>query len=118
MSRELAKAQSREVVLEVAAHQLRDVFDAEVAILLPNAKDGLEPVVANAETFTATEKDLSVAQWVWTHQKPAGAGTDTLPSTRATFLPLRGSRRRAGVLAIVPADAARLRDPDDRQLSR
>jgi two-component system sensor histidine kinase KdpD len=116
MSRELAKAQSRDVMLEVATRQLREVFDVEIAILLPNAKNELEAVAADAATFTATDKDLDVAQWVWTHQKPAGAGTDTLPSTRATFLPLRGSRRRTGILAIVASDASRLRDPDDRQL--
>jgi two-component system sensor histidine kinase KdpD len=115
VSRELAKAQSREQMLKAATRQMREVFDAQIAILLPNAHGDLE-AVPDSDALTSTDKDLGVAQWVLTHQKPAGAGTDTLPSTRATFIPLRGSRRRTGILAIVPANPSRLRDPDDRQL--
>ncbi len=116
VSRELAKAQTRDQMLQAAARHMREVFDAKVAILLPDASGELKAAVSDGDTFTSSDKDLGVAQWVWTHQKPAGAGTDTLPSTHATFLPLRGSRRRTGILAIIPADASRLRDPDDRQL--
>ncbi len=115
-SRELSTAQSREGMLDAAARHMREVFDAKVAILLPNAQNELKAVVSDDDVFASAEKDIGVAQWVWTHQKPAGAGTDTLPSTRATFLPLRGSRRRTGILAIVPKDASRLRGADDRQL--
>jgi len=36
--------------------------------------------------------DLSVAQWVFDHGKPAGLGTDTLPAAAAQYLPLTGTR--------------------------
>jgi two-component system sensor histidine kinase KdpD len=60
--------------------------------------------------------DWSVAEWVWLHQRPAGVGTDTLPSSRGLFLPLKGSRGRVGVLAVYPSTETRLSDPDERQL--
>ncbi len=115
VSRELAKAQSRDTMLELAARHIREIFAAQLAILVPDSHGELAAVIADEGTFDA-EKDHGVAQWVWTHQKRAGAGTDTLPSTRATFLPLPGSRTRAGILAIVPSDPLRIREPDDRQL--
>src|ERR1019366_2873816 len=53
---------------------------------------------------------------VWLHQRPAGVGTDTLPSARALFVPLKGARGRVGVLALYPSPETRLGDADDRQL--
>ena len=38
------------------------------------------------DSAALTDKDRGVADWVWTHQKPAGAGTDTLPMARAPLL--------------------------------
>jgi two-component system, OmpR family, sensor histidine kinase KdpD len=62
-------------------------------------------------------KELGLAEWVWTHQRLAGAGTDTLPSGRVLFVPLKGARGRVGVLALVPkGDPNRLQDPEERQL--
>jgi two-component system sensor histidine kinase KdpD len=116
VSRELATAQTREKMLGAAARHLREVFSATVAILIPSASGELEPILLDDGTFEANEKELGVAEWVWSHQRSAGLGTDTLPSTRAMFVPIRGSRGRSGVLAIVPSDPASLRDPDERQL--
>jgi two-component system sensor histidine kinase KdpD len=116
LSRELGKARSRNQLLEAAAHQLRTSFDAKVAILVPGPNDTLTPVVADEGAFAAGDKDVGVAHWAWTHGKPAGASTDTLPSTRALFLPLRGAKQRTGVLAVVPSDVRRLRAPEDREL--
>jgi two-component system sensor histidine kinase KdpD len=116
VSRELAGAQSRDLMLRAAARHLREIFAAHIAILLPDARGELVSVLADADTFEPNEKDLAVVQWVWTHQKPAGAGTDTLPGTRARYVPLRGSRGRAGILALVSSDEHALRDPDERQL--
>ena len=81
----------------------------KVAVLLPGPDGALEAVLAEEGTLSADDKDLGVAEWVWLHQKPAGAGTDTLPSARALFVPLKGSRGRVGVLALYPSAQARLR---------
>src|SRR5579859_7705755 len=116
ISRELAFAQSRDRLLEAAGRHLREAFAARVAVLMPDAEGTLEPVLADRETLAAGDRDWAVAEWVWLHQRPAGAGTETLPSARALFVPLKGSRGRVGVLALYPSAEARLGDPDERQL--
>ena len=119
MSRELGAAPSREALVEAAARHVRDVFAVKVAILLPGVGvprgAALVPVHADPGTFAEADKDLAVAEWVWLHQRPAGSGTDTLPSARPTVLPLKGSRGPVGVLALFPAEEPRLKDPDERQ---
>jgi two-component system sensor histidine kinase KdpD len=115
VSRELGAATARPALLAAAARHVQEVFDAKVAVLLPGADDALEIVHADAGTL-APGDDLGVADWVWNHQKPAGAGTDTLPLSRGLFVPLMGSRGRVGVLALFASVDARLDDPDERQL--
>jgi two-component system sensor histidine kinase KdpD len=120
ISRELALASSRRPLLETAARHVREVFDVRVVFLLPGRDDRLEPTLADPDTLDADDKDLGVAEWTWAHQRPAGTGTDTLPSSRALFVPLVGSRGRVGVLALYPPSdkgrETRLGDPDERQL--
>jgi two-component system, OmpR family, sensor histidine kinase KdpD len=116
ISRELGLASSRGALLEVAARHLHEVFAAKVVALLPGPSGMLEPGPAYEGAASPDDKDLGVAEWVWLHQRPAGATTDTLPSARALFVPLKSSRGRVGVLALYPSEGTRLGDPDERQL--
>jgi two-component system sensor histidine kinase KdpD len=116
VSRELSLAATRRPLLEAAARHLREVFDVKVAVMLPDRDGKLEPVLVDEGTFEGNGKDTGVAEWVWINQRPAGAGTETLPSARPLVVPLRGSRGPVGVLALYPTTPARFRDPDERQL--
>jgi two-component system sensor histidine kinase KdpD len=116
MSRELSLAHGRDGLLSIADRHLREVFGARIAVLLPGPDGMLAPAFAEPGTLDEGDKDLGVAEWAWLHQRPAGASTDTLPSARALFQPLKGSRGRVGVLAIYPSAQTRLGDPDERQL--
>jgi two-component system sensor histidine kinase KdpD len=116
ISRELGVAPSRDLLLAAAERHLREVFGVRVAVLLPGSDGMLEAAFAEAGTLDDGDKDKGVAEWVWLHQRPAGVGTDTLPSARALFVPLKGARGRVGVLALYPATETRLGDPEDRQL--
>jgi two-component system sensor histidine kinase KdpD len=116
VSRVLGLAQSREALLDAAAEHVRDVFGVRLAVLMPDKTDKLAIVLADDDTFGGEGKDFGVAEWTWMHQRAAGVGTDTLPSSRALVVPLTGSRGRVGVLALFPSDASRLADPDERQL--
>jgi two-component system sensor histidine kinase KdpD len=116
VSRELGVATSRPALLQAATRHVQEVFAVKVAVLLPGPADDLEIVHADAGTLAAGDKDIGVADWVWNHQRAAGAGTDTLPLSRALFVPLLGSRGRVGVLALYPSTESRLDDPDERQL--
>ncbi len=80
MSRELGAATARPALLQAAARHVTEVFDVKVAVLLPGPGDELEIVHADEGTLAPGDKDLGVAEWVWNHQRAAGAGTDTLPA--------------------------------------
>jgi two-component system, OmpR family, sensor histidine kinase KdpD len=114
LSRDLADARSIEELAQVVAAHIHAVFDCQTAIFLPGLAGNLD--AASGATFLADERDRGAAEWVWLRERPAGVGTDTLPSARAHFVPLRAARGRVGVLALLPKDASRLRDPEQRQL--
>ncbi len=125
VSRELGLSASREELLDVAARHVREVFGVKVAILVPRSEappsasastSALEVVLADDGTLEPDEKATAVADWVWMHQRPAGAGTDTLPLSRGLFVPLGGARAKVGVLALFAEPPSRLDDPDERQL--
>ncbi len=116
VSRELGVAHGRDRLLEIADRHIREVFAAKAAVMMPKADGVLEAVFVEEGTLDPADKDLGVAEWVWRNQRSAGVGTDTLPSARALFVPLQGSRGRVGVLALYPSARTRLGEPDERQL--
>ena len=116
ISREIGLADSREALLESAARHVRDVFGASVAVFLPGDDEGIEAVLADEPFMRAVDRSSDGAASAWLHQRPTGAGTSTLPSSAALFVPLNGSRGRVGVLGLLASDSARLRDAEELQL--
>ncbi|AKU97797.1 Osmosensitive K+ channel histidine kinase KdpD [Labilithrix luteola] len=116
VTREVGLAQSRDALLDAAARHLREVFHANIAVHLPASDGSLAMALADEGTFAPGGQDVGIALWVWTNQKRAGRGTDTLPSAGALVVPLTGSRGRVGVLSLFPSAGARLDDADERQL--
>ncbi len=116
MSRELTATRSLEDLARVAVKHVAETFASLAVVLVPD-KDGRlrhpggEPLPASLR-----DADLSVAQWVLDHNGPAGLGTDTLPAAAAQYLPLKGSRRALGVLAVRPTQRRRLLLPEQRHL--
>jgi len=116
MSKELASTPDMETLLGIAVKHLHDAFDAEVAILLPNPSGGLGLAVAGPHTFALDEQQQKLAEWVFAHERKAGAGTDTASSAAAIFLPLRASRGKVGVLGVRPREERRLTQAEQRNL--
>jgi two-component system sensor histidine kinase KdpD len=116
VSREVGLAHSRDALLKAWVRHVGELFSARVTVLLPGKSGHLEPAIAGDGSMTPDERDLGVAEWVWIHQQPAGATTDTLPASRALFMPLKGPRGRVGIVGLYPSNPTRLGDPDDRQL--
>ena len=96
MSRELAATRATPNLASVAAQHVHDVFEAKVAIMLGSAAGSLENVATGDKSFSPDEKDRGVVEWVFSHGKVAGLGTDTLPSARAStcLFARRGRGRR------------------------
>jgi two-component system sensor histidine kinase KdpD len=114
LARELAAGRAVASLATVAVSHVAAIFEARVAILVGAGQgEPLLSVATGPAAFTPAEQDHAVIEWVRRHDKPAGVGTDTLPSAGALYVPLRPD---VGVLGVQPTDARRLVDPDQRAL--
>lgn len=103
MARELAAALTTPQIVEIGSRHVREVFQARVALLLPDSHGGVRQPVENARAETMPAHiDTDVAQWVYDRQQAAGQGTNTLPASDAYYLPLRAPMRTRGVLVVAP----------------
>lgn len=116
MSRELAVTRSFNNLARVAIKHLAETFASSATILVPDAQGRLAFPKGEAPSGALPKPDLSVAQWVFDHGRPAGLGTDTLPAAPAQYLPLSGTRSTLGVLAVRPTQRRRLLLPEQRHL--
>ena len=117
MSRELVATRTLENLARVAIKHVAETFSSEAVVLLPDLPSGqlLHPHGLPI-TGSLHGADLSIAQWVFNHGRPAGLGTDTLPAATAQYLPLRGTNRTFGVLAVRPSQRRRLLLPEQQHL--
>jgi two-component system sensor histidine kinase KdpD len=115
MSRELSLTRDAASMMTVAARHVEEVFASRAMVLLP-AEDGRLRYPEESAQTSLWRADLSVAQWVYLHGAPAGLGTDTLAGAGALYLPLLGSRRTLGVLALLPESPRRILLPEQRHL--
>jgi two-component system sensor histidine kinase KdpD len=119
MARELGAALMTGQIIEIGTRHVGEVFQARVAILLPDSADQVRQKVEEpnpAVMLEAPSLDLDIAQWVYDQQKPAGRGTDTLPAADALYLPLKAPMRTRGVLALVTDRLADLAVPEQQRM--
>ena len=116
LSREFVKERKKERLGEIAAKHISELFSSRVTVLLPGDEKRLTQLSNAPESFLLDEKELSAAQWVFDHQKPAGLGTDTLPSEKTLYLPLNASSGIVGVVGIQPEIAIERFDSVQNQL--
>ena len=67
-------------------------------------------------TLDAAQLDIDIGQWVYDQQKPAGRGTDTLPSAGALYLPLKAPMRTRGVMALITGRPDELAAPEQQRM--
>jgi two-component system sensor histidine kinase KdpD len=115
MSRELSGALTTEQILEIAVQHVHGVFEAPCTVLLPDHTGKLH-APPGERRGELREADLSVAQWVYDHEQPAGLGTGTLPGTGVHYLPLRAPVRARGVLALKPRNERLIFVPEQQRL--
>jgi two-component system, OmpR family, sensor histidine kinase KdpD len=116
VSRELAATRATYSLASVAARHVQEVFEAKSAVWLETTEGRLENVATGDHAFTADEKERGVVEWVFSNDKAAGRGTDTLPLASALYVPLRGAQGRVGVLGVKPNDPRRFQDVEQRTL--
>jgi two-component system sensor histidine kinase KdpD len=116
MSRELAGTRGADSMVRVSVRHVGETFASQTAVLLPGADGRLDAPANVSDEATFPAPDLSIAQWVFDHGRPAGLGADALPGAPALYLPLTGSERTLGVLAVLPSNRRRVLLPEQRHL--
>jgi len=116
MSRELAAARGATNLAGIAVRHVSESFGGRVAVLLPGVDGSLSSPGAPDDAPRLAAPDVSIAQWVFDHGRPAGLGTDALPGSAAVYLPLTGGQRTLGVLAVQPDNERRVLLPEQRHL--
>jgi two-component system sensor histidine kinase KdpD len=105
LGRDLAVSNDLESYLQVIIKRARETFGHDIIAFLPDPekKNTLKPY-ASAQNVNIDENERAAAFWSFEHQKIVGSGTDTLPNSRARFIPLVTARGKVGVLAILDDD--------------
>ncbi|WP_447975420.1 DUF4118 domain-containing protein [Nitrospira sp. Kam-Ns4a] len=116
LSRELATHRLVDNLTQAAVRHIREVFESQVAVFLPDAAGRLMLQPGEGVAFAFDQRNEGVAQWVFEHRQMAGQGTDTLPGAGALYLPLVGTRGPVGVLAVRSEQPGRLLDPEQVHL--
>lgn len=110
MSRHLASALLPEQVAELGQRFVSAEFDVPSTLMVADDAGHLHAIGKGTAPV-----DMGIAQWSFDHSTPAGRGTDTLPASPCTVVPLKAIMRTRGVLIIKPS-GDRLLNPEQKQL--
>ena len=87
-------------ISHIAIKYLSKILDAPSFVLF-SGKDGRLQVWARSKPeMDLTPNELAVAEWTYAHGEPAGAGTQTLPSIKLFFIPMKSLEETIGVIGI------------------
>jgi two-component system sensor histidine kinase KdpD len=114
LSRDLAASSTKEAVNQAVLHNISQTFSRATALLIP-AK-GVLRVSAQSQGFLFEPNEMAVAGWAFEQRKPAGRGTEMLPSARGYYLPMVTAQGTWGVLGVQPPDPEDLLDAEQRGL--
>lgn len=101
LTKELASHRGLNELIQISTQQIAEVFDSEVLTIL-NENRHLKIVGAYPKIIELSDKEMSVAQWVYDMEQSAGLGTATLPYSDAIYFPLIGAQKNMGVIRIKP----------------
>jgi two-component system, OmpR family, sensor histidine kinase KdpD len=118
MSRAMSSAQDAREVAAVGARHVRDTLqcDAIVSASTRHATGStadvgsLDLLAASGSPDWFDERERGVAGWCFDNLKPAGAGTDKLPSASGRHVPIVGSSGKIGVLSVRPHATVSMHD--------
>jgi two-component system, OmpR family, sensor histidine kinase KdpD len=100
LTRELSTGSGIEEVVAIARNDIRKYFNLKCRIILKNDANKLDYTIYPDNDMSMSKNEMSVAEWTFQHSLKAGRHTDTLPSARYTFYPLKGTQMNLGVIAI------------------
>ena len=102
LGRDLAVSNDLESYLQVIINRARETFGRHIIVFLPDPeKKNTLKTYMGTQDIPVDENERAAAFWSFEHQKVVGAGTDTLPNSKARFIPLVTARGKVGVLEIL-----------------
>jgi two-component system sensor histidine kinase KdpD len=116
LSRDLVAVGRTAEVLRRTVARVSEALDVHSVALLPNEEGRLQSVIAHGGSARLEERERAVAEWALGRSRPAGRGTDTLPSAAGLYLPLNAAGQALGVLALF-LPAGRALSADERHLA-
>ncbi len=100
LTRELADAVTLDQIIKAVVNNIGTLFTAEVSVLLADAGGHLSNQPSPGGTLQLTDKELSVADWVFKNNQQAGQFTDNLPLSEALYLPIGTPTGVLGVIGV------------------
>lgn len=114
LTRELTHAEDEEQAALATTRLIDQLAEARSQLLMVGPDGRLEPIGGGSELGPA---ERGVAEWVQSHGRPAGWGTDTLPGSPVVCFPLPMGPQVGGVLALWPKAPGRNLDANQRHLT-
>jgi two-component system sensor histidine kinase KdpD len=97
-TKEMAKARGRDNIAISATKKIGEDLEIDTCIFLPDDDNRLHVVSRSRSHFESDHRETPVANWVFDNGRPGGATTDTLPTAKGLYLPLKTSEAVHGVL--------------------
>ena len=116
LSRELTATDSLEAILKAVQDHLEADFGRDIVFYIFQAGSMRAVTAPDALYLQPGDLEMGLANWVFQHAEPAGAGTHTQPSAEPYFIPLKTSKQTVGVLSLKPHDLNRFLDPDKNRI--
>lgn len=116
LGKQLSSLYGKMFLVGASGKKIAELLGGQVAIYLQQPSGGPELAFGHETDIARHPLSAPVAQWVIEHDQIAGAGTNTLPSAVALFVPLVGSQRTLGAIAVQVPDMPRLLEPEGRRL--
>lgn len=87
-------------ISHIAIKYLSKVTEAPSFVLFGGRDKRLQIWARSSPDVDLTPNELAVAEWTYAHGEPAGAGTQTLPSVRLFFVPMKSLDETIGVIGV------------------
>lgn len=115
-SRKVAAAAGADDLIWVVVNHVAMTLRSESILLMPDGAGHLVVAGGFPPEDQLDVRDQTAAQFAWDKGHPAGQGSDTLPSARWYFLPLKTADQRLAILGIAFEDKGDLARLDHRLL--
>jgi two-component system, OmpR family, sensor histidine kinase KdpD len=115
LAQQAAFATDLDTGLRAAVNLIESIFTAKAALFVRQKDHSLSARAHAVSSFDLSDRENSVAAWVFSHRVPAGKFTESFPDAEALHIPLQGRTAVMGVLSVRPP-AGKPFDPRERDL--